>query len=198
MSWLLLSLACHSTVAPTTTPMAEAAPAAKAPAATTPAATSLSALSLTKLDGSPLPSAELAGKVVLFVNVASKCGNTPQYAGLEALYKELSPRGLVIVGVPCNQFAGQEPGSPEEIASFCQMNYGVTFPLLEKQDVNGAAQSPLYQYLVHSAAGGGKDIGWNFEKFVVDRQGQVVARFAPKVSPDSPEVRAALETALGK
>jgi glutathione peroxidase len=172
-----------------------AAPPAPAPEVSVPSA--LASLSLVRLDGSPLPAAELAGKVVLFVNVASKCGYTPQYDGLEKLYAAHKARGLVIVGVPCNQFGGQEPGAPEEIATFCKLNYGVTFPLLEKQDVNAGGRSPLYQWLVGSPAGRGEDISWNFEKFLVDRAGEVVARFAPDVKPDAPELVAAAERALG-
>lgn len=140
-----------------------------------------------------------AGKVVLLVNVASKCGFTPQYAQLEALHEKYADRGLAIVGVPCNQFHGQEPGTAEEIAEFCQKNYGVEFDLLAKVDVNGAGACPLYRYLTSSAtdpeyAG---HITWNFEKFLFNRQGQVVARFAPKVRPDAPEVVQAIEAELG-
>jgi glutathione peroxidase-family protein len=153
-------------------------------------------LPLQQLDGSPMAAAALQGKVVLFVNVASMCGLTPQYKGLEALYDEKKSDGLVIVGVPCNQFGGQEPGAPAEIASFCQMNYGVSFPLLAKQDVNGAKRSPLYASLVGSAAGGGGDISWNFEKFLVGRDGKVVARFAPTTKPDDQKLRAAIDAAL--
>ncbi len=159
---------------------------------------SLDAIPLTKLDGSHLPSDDLKGKVVLFVNVASKCGLTPQYGGLAELHDKYKDRGFVVVGAPCNQFLGQEPGSAEEIATFCSATYGVDFPLLEKQDVNGAGRSPLYQWLVSSAAGGGSDIGWNFEKFVVGRDGSVRARFAPTVKPDAPEVVAAIEAALAQ
>lgn len=151
---------------------------------------------LKRLDGAPFPRSEIEGKVVLFVNVASKCGLTPQYEGLVELYHRLKDRGLVVVGAPCNQFLGQEPGSAEQIATFCSTTYGVDFPLLEKQDVNGAGRSPLYQYLVGSPAGRGEDISWNFEKFVVGRDGQVLARFAPTVKPDAPELAAALEKAL--
>ena len=153
-------------------------------------------MELTQLDGTPLPNATLDGKVVLFVNVASKCGFTPQYAGLQALYEEYADRGLVIVGVPCNQFGKQEPGSGEEIASFCSLNYGVEFPLLEKQDVNGADRSALYERLVSSEVGGGKDIKWNFEKFLVGRDGQVVQRFGSRTAPEAAELRAAIEAAL--
>lgn len=153
-------------------------------------------MQLTRLDGTPLDRAAIDGQVVLYVNVASECGLTPQYEGLQALYESRQERGLVIVGVPCNQFGGQEPGGAEEIASFCKLNYGVDFPLLEKQEVNGEGRSPLYRYLVGSEAGGGKDIKWNFEKFVVGRDGAVLQRFAPTVAPDDEGLLAALDAAL--
>ena len=165
-------------------------------AAPTDAPASFDAIALTRLDGTPLPHEDLAGKVVLFVNVASRCGLTPQYTALAALHKKYQARGLVIVGAPCNQFAGQEPGSAEEIAEFCSVTYGVDFPLLEKLDVNGASRHPLYSWLIASEAGGGKDIGWNFEKFLVDRDGKVIVRFAPKVQPDSSEIVSAITKAL--
>ena len=151
---------------------------------------------LVQLDGKPMDAAILTGKAVLFVNVASQCGYTKQYAGLQKLYETYRDRGLVIVGVPCNQFGGQEPGSAEEIQSFCKLNYGVSFPLLQKQEVNGAARSPLYQSLVSSPAGGGQDIKWNFEKFLVGRDGAVLARFPSKVAPEDPALISAIEAAL--
>jgi len=157
----------------------------------------LEALTLTKLDGAPLPVDELKGKVVLFVNVASKCGLTPQYEGLVKLSSTYGAKGLVVIGAPCNQFLGQEPGTEAEIATFCSTTYGVDFPLLEKQDVNGAKRSPLYQFLVGSEAGGGADISWNFEKFLVDRDGKVAKRFSPKTTPEDPAVVAAVEALLG-
>jgi glutathione peroxidase len=157
----------------------------------------LDAVPLVGLDGRPMEPSVWEGKVVLFVNVASRCGLTPQYKGLQALYTRFADRGFTLVGVPCNQFLGQEPGSAEEIAEFCEVNFGVTFPLLEKQDVNGAGRSPLYQWLVGSAAGRGEDIGWNFEKFVVGRDGEVKARFAPDVKPADEGLIAALEAELG-
>lgn len=157
---------------------------------------SLDAISLTRLDGTPFPYAELEGKVVLFVNVASRCGLTPQYGALATLSEKYAGRGLVIVGAPCNQFAGQEPGSAEEIAEFCSITYGVDFPLLEKLDVNGAHRHPLYRWLIGSEAGGGKDIGWNFEKFLVGRDGKVRARFSPNTPPDAPQVIQAITEAL--
>jgi glutathione peroxidase len=182
---VLLLLAC-STVA--TTP-ADARPPKESKV-------SLNELSLTALDGSPFDVGALRGKAVLFVNVASKCGFTPQYEGLQALYERYAPRGLVIVGVPCNQFAAQEPGSPEEIASFCKLNYGVTFPLLEKQDVNGANRSPLYHFLIDSPTGAGAAVKWNFEKFLVSPAGAVVARFGSKTTPQDPALIEAIEKAL--
>lgn len=148
---------------------------------------------LTTLDGAPLAEDVLKDKAVLFVNVASKCGLTPQYSGLVELDKQYSDRGLVIVGVPCNQFGSQEPGSADEIKDFTKSNYDVDFTLLEKQDVNGPNRSPLYQFLV----GEGPDIAWNFGKFVVGRNGEVVARFEPQTPPDDPELKAAIEKALG-
>ncbi len=156
----------------------------------------MASLNLMSLDGTPFDMTELSGKVVLVVNVASKCGFTPQYEGLQRLHEEKAKDGLVIVGVPCNQFGGQEPGQAEEIASFCRINYGVSFPILEKQDVNGTARSPLYQWLVDSDVGGGKKVRWNFEKFLVDRQGSVVERYSSRVAPDDADFRAAVEKAL--
>lgn len=148
---------------------------------------------LATLDGQPLSPETLTGKAVLFVNVASQCGLTPQYSGLVELDQEYRDRGLVIIGVPCNQFGKQEPGTPEEIKDFTKSKYDVDFTLLEKQDVNGANRSPLYQFLV----GDGPDIAWNFGKFVVDRNGEVVARFEPQTAPNDPGLKAAIEKALG-
>ena len=127
------------------------------------------------------------GKVMLIVNVASKCGFTPQYKGLEALYKKLHDRGLEVLGFPCNQFGAQEPGTEKEIESFCELNYGVTFPLYAKIDVNGDQAAPLYQYLKKEQPGllGSEAIKWNFTKFLVDRKGNVVERYAPNVEPQS-------------
>ncbi len=127
------------------------------------------------------------GKVLLIVNTASKCGFTPQYKGLEALYEKLRPKGLEILGFPCNQFGAQEPGSEEEIESFCELNYGVTFPLFAKIDVNGEGVAPLYRHLKKAKPGllGSEAIKWNFTKFLVDRNGKVVERYAPKTEPES-------------
>jgi glutathione peroxidase len=153
---------------------------------------------ISRLDGSPLESSELAGKAVLVVNVASKCGLTPQYEGLERLHERLSDRGFTVLGVPCNQFMGQEPGSAEEIATFCSTSYGVTFPLTEKVDVNGDDRHGLYDALTPQADAEGHtgDIRWNFEKFLVSPEGEVVARFAPMVDPEAPEVLGAIEDVL--
>jgi glutathione peroxidase len=132
------------------------------------------------------------GQVVLVVNVASKCGATPQYAGLEALYERYVDRGLTVLGVPCNQFAGQEPGTAADIEEFCQVNYGVTFPLTEKVDVNGPGRHPLYRELV----GDGPDIGWNFEKFVIAPDGEVAARFGTRTEPQDDQIIAVVEKLL--
>ena len=154
--------------------------------------TTLNDFALTALNGQPLPS--LAGKVVLVVNVASKCGLTPQYTALEQLQQQFAARGFSVLGAPCNQFGGQEPGTAEEIQTFCSVKYGVSFPLTEKLEVNGAGRHPLYQWLV----GAGDDIGWNFEKFLIGRDGKVLSRFAPRTAPDTPEVLAAIEKALAE
>jgi len=153
-------------------------------------------LTLTRLDGAPIEADELANKVVLFVNVASRCGFTPQYEGLQQLHDTYAAKGLAVVGVPCNQFGGQEPGSPEQIASFCEKNYGVSFTILEKQDVNGKDRSPLYAYLVDSEAGGGKRVQWNFEKFLVGRDGKVIGRWGSRTRPDDQALKSAIEAAL--
>jgi glutathione peroxidase len=139
-----------------------------------------------------------AGKAALLVNVASKCGLTPQYAGLEQLHEELSGRGFTVVGVPCNQFKGQEPGGAEEIAEFCSATYGVTFPLLAKTDVNGEQRSPLFAELVQQpdAEGAAGDVQWNFEKWLISPQGEVVGRFRPLVDPADPALREAVEAQL--
>jgi glutathione peroxidase len=130
---------------------------------------------------------QYAGKVLLIVNVASECGFTPQYKGLEALYERLHPRGFEILGFPCNQFGAQEPGNEQQIAQFCELNYGVTFPLFAKIEVNGTEAAPLYQYLKKAKPGllGSEAIKWNFTKFLVDREGTVVERYAPNAEPET-------------
>lgn len=152
------------------------------------------------LAGKPIDLAKYQGKVVLFVNVASECGLTPQYRSLQALHESLGPKGLVVIGVPCNQFGGQEPGTASEIQTFCQKNYGVTFPLLEKVDVNGDKACALYKHLTSletKPKGAGK-VGWNFEKFLVGRDGEVAARFNPRTEPDSKELLKAVKAELAK
>jgi glutathione peroxidase len=141
------------------------------------------------LQGKDVPLSEFRDKVLLIVNTASKCGFTPQYAGLETLYEKLNGKGLTILGFPCNQFGQQEPGGAEEIGAFCQMNYGVSFPMFDKIDVNGPKEHPLYQYLKNEQPGvlGTKNIKWNFTKFLVDRGGKVVDRFAPMTKPEDIE-----------
>lgn len=153
---------------------------------------------LNSIDGKPAPLAEYKGKVLLLVNVASKCGFTPQYAGLEKLYQQYKDRGFVILGFPANNFGAQEPGTNEEIKTFCSRTYSVTFPLYAKSSVKGDDINPLYRLLTdknESPATGG-DIRWNFTKFLVGRDGAVITRFESKVTPDSPEVTAAIEKAL--
>lgn len=141
------------------------------------------------ISGQSVPLADFKGKVLLIVNTASQCGFTPQYKGLEALYEKFHDRGLEILGFPCNQFGGQEPGSADEIQSFCETKFGVTFPLFAKVEVNGANAHPLYTYLKNEAPGilGSKDIKWNFTKFLVRRDGVVADRFAPTTTPSSIE-----------
>jgi len=141
---------------------------------------------------------QLRGNALLVVNLASKCGLTPQYASLQRLHETYADRGLTVLGVPSNQFGGQEPGTPAEIAEFAQVNYGATFPMTEKIDVNGPGRHPLYATLVNTpdADGHSGDIRWNFEKFLVGPDGTAVARFAPQVEPESPEVVAAIEKVL--
>ena len=141
------------------------------------------------IEGKPVKLDRFKGKVLLVVNTASKCGFTPQYKGLEALYRKYHERGLEVLGFPCNQFGAQEPGSEQEIATFCQTNYDVTFPMFAKIDVNGDATAPLYRHLKHEKPGllGTEAIKWNFTKFLVDRDGRVVARFAPNDTPEALE-----------
>ncbi|MEV4375490.1 glutathione peroxidase [Streptosporangium sp. NPDC049644] len=151
------------------------------------------------LSDAPTTLAELAGdRAVLVVNVASKCGLTPQYAALVDLQRTYGDRGFTVVGVPCNQFYGQEPGSAEEIQEFCSTTYGVDFPLLAKSEVNGEGRHPLYDLLTQTPDGEGKagDVEWNFEKFLVSKDGEVLARFRPRVTPDDPAVTEAIERSL--
>ncbi|MEE1941654.1 glutathione peroxidase [Streptomyces sp. TRM 70361] len=159
---------------------------------------SLYDIPLRTLSGEPTSLAEYRGKVLLIVNVASRCGMTPQYEGLERLQKQYADRGFTVIGVPCNQFAGQEPGTAEEIGTFCSATYGVTFPLLEKTEVNGDGRHPLYTELTKLADAEGQagDVQWNFEKFLVAADGTPVARFRPRTEPEAPEITAAVEERL--
>ncbi|KJK06043.1 MULTISPECIES: glutathione peroxidase [Pseudomonas] len=154
-------------------------------------------LKLQALNGQELPLAPFKGQVVLVVNVASKCGLTPQYAALENLYQQYKGQGFSVLGLPCNQFAGQEPGSEEEIQQFCSTNYGVTFPLGSKLEVNGHDRHQLYRLLAGEGAEFPGDITWNFEKFLVGKDGRVLARFSPRTAPDDATVVQAIEKALG-
>jgi glutathione peroxidase len=154
---------------------------------------------INSLTGKPGQLAEQKGKVSLMVNVASKCGLTPQYEGLEKMYEQYRDRGFTVLGFPCNQFLEQEPGTADEIAEFCQVNYGVQFPMFEKIEVNGDNKHPLYEELEKTADAEGHDgdIRWNFEKFLVDADGNVIGRFAPQVEPNDPALVTAVESALG-
>ena len=165
---------------------------------TLPAASTIHEFTLNSIDGQPAPLAQFKGKVVLIVNVASRCGFTPQYAGLEALYQKYKDRGLVILGFPANNFLWQEPGTNEEIKTFCSTKYKVTFPMFAKISVKGKDKAPLYQFLTDKTANPstGGEVGWNFTKFLADRDGKVIARFASKVAPEAPELIQAVEAAL--
>jgi glutathione peroxidase len=153
---------------------------------------------ISTLDGEPSTLAAFRGKAVLAVNVASKCGLTPQYEGLERLQKKYADRGFSVVGFPCNQFGGQEPGGAEEITEFCSTTYGVSFPLFEKVDVNGAKRHPVFETLTAAADAEGRagEVDWNFEKFLIAPDGTVVARFRPQVTPEDPAVVEAIEAQL--
>ncbi|MFI6287839.1 glutathione peroxidase [Streptomyces sp. NPDC051018] len=160
--------------------------------------TTLYDIPLRTLKGGYTSLGKYRGRVLLVVNVASQCGLTPQYTGLERLQTKYADQGLTVIGVPCNQFGGQEPGSAEEIAAFCSATYGVTFPMLEKSDVNGPGRHPLYTELTKAvdADGTAGDVQWNFEKFLIDKDGLVVLRIRPRAEPESPEVIAAIEGVL--
>ena len=156
------------------------------------AADSIHDFSLKSIDGQGLPLSSFKGKAVLLVNTASKCGYTPQYTGLEALHAKYKDRGLVVLGIPANNFGGQEPGTNEEIKTFCTRTYNVTFPMSAKVSVKGADQDPLFQYLSQAAG----EPRWNFTKYLVGRDGKVIKRFDSKVTPDAPELATAVEAAL--
>jgi glutathione peroxidase len=166
-------------------------------AGTTFAASNIYDFTLPSIDGTPMPLSQFKGKVVLMVNVASQCGYTPQYTALEAIYEKYKAQGFVIVGFPANNFGAQEPGTNEEIKTFCSRKYSVTFPLYSKVSVKGDDETPLYQYLTKQTAPPiSGEIKWNFTKFLVDKNGKVVQRFEPAVTPDSPEVVSAVEKLL--
>ncbi len=160
--------------------------------------TTLHDFTVKAIDGTQTSLSNYAGKVLLVVNVASKCGLTPQYTALEALYRKHHARGFEVLGFPCNQFGGQEPGTEQEIQSFCSTKYDVTFPLFAKLDVNGDNRAPVYDFLTQAATGpdAAGDITWNFAKFLVDKQGKVIARFSPTEKPDSAAITAALDKVL--
>ncbi len=161
------------------------------------AASGIYSFTLNSIDGKPAPLADYKGKVVLVVNVASQCGYTPQYSALEATYEKYKDQGFVILGFPANNFGAQEPGTNEEIKTFCTRKYSVTFPMYSKISVKGADQAPLYAYLTKDTGPGlTGDIKWNFTKFLIDRNGKVVQRFEPAVTPDSQEVVSAIEKQL--
>jgi len=160
--------------------------------------TDLYGFTLKAIDGPDQRLGDYRGKALLIVNVASECGLTPQYEGLQKLHAELSPRGFAVLGFPCNQFGGQEPASDADVKKFCTTSYGVTFPMFSKIEVNGRGRAPLYSWLTSQSTkpDGPGDITWNFAKFVIDRSGAVVARFDPSTTPTAPDVRAAIQKAL--
>jgi glutathione peroxidase len=163
-------------------------------------ANSIYNFTLKSIDGQPVHLASYHGKVLMLVNVASKCGYTPQYAGLESLYEKYKDRGLIIVGIPANNFASQEPGTDAEIKTFCRNKYNVSFPMMSKVSVLGEDKTPLYVFLTDKSVNPqiGGDIKWNFTKFLFDRNGKPVARFEPAITPDSPQVTAAVESTLAR
>lgn len=157
------------------------------------AANSVYEFTMNSIDGKPVSLSSYEGKVILFVNVASKCGYTPQYAGLEALYQKYKDKGLVVIGVPANNFGAQEPGTDAEIKTFCTRNYNVTFPMMSKVSVKGSDMTPLYSYLTAAKPA---DVKWNFTKFLVGKDGKVIERFESKIAPESPEITSKIEKAL--
>ena len=163
-------------------------------------ATTIHEFELPTIEGAPRKLADFAGQVLLVVNVASKCGLTPHYQGLQALYEEKKDRGFAVLGFPCNQFGGQEPGTNAEVQSFCATSYGVSFPMFSKVEVNGPGRSPLYAWLTAEATqrDGPGDIAWNFTKFVIGKDGAVKARFNPRIEPSDPALRGAIDAALAK
>ena len=216
LALIAILAACSKKSPPTASqpaqPRVEQGPTAKAfdPANLPPPGTAPAPVAVTKeldpmwttpiktLKGQPTTLAAYKGKALMVVNVASQCGNTPQYATLEALQKKYAAKGFTVVGFPCNQFGGQEPGSAEEISTFCATNYGITFPIMEKIEVNGDGRHPIYKALTPIADAGGHegDIRWNFEKFVISADGKHITRFSPKQKPEDPAVIGAVEAAL--
>jgi glutathione peroxidase len=162
------------------------------------AASSVHEFTLDSIDGKPMPLSAYKGKVMLLVNVASKCGYTPQYTGLQSLYSKYKDQGFVIVGVPANNFGGQEPGTEAEIQQFCSRTYNVTFPMTKKVSVKGGDMTPLYGYLTTAYPAVAGDVKWNFTKFLVGKDGKVISRFESKVTPDSSEMTSAIEKALSQ
>jgi len=158
------------------------------------AASNVHDFTLQSIDGKATPLSSYKGKVLLLVNVASKCGYTPQYTGLESLYEKYKDKGLVVVGIPANNFGAQEPGTNDEIKTFCTRNYNVTFPMMSKVSVKGGDQAPLYDYLTKQAG----DVKWNFTKFLVGKDGRVITKFDSPVKPDAPELTSAVEKALAE
>ena len=194
-TWSVILLGAAMAMSQPTAGAADTAPAASAPAPAATAAKGVLGFSLTNPDGTAYPLAQHKGKVILLVNTASRCGFTPQYEGLEALYKTYADKGLVVIGQPANQFAGQEPGTNAEILAFCTGKYNVTFPIVGKAVVKGEGIIPLYKYLTVDGPKPG-DIPWNFTKFLIGRNGEVIERFTPNVAPQSPELVKAVEAAL--
>jgi len=158
--------------------------------------TNLYDVQLSSIDGKAMTLLDYSGDVLLIVNVASQCGLTPQYTGLQKLHEQYASRGFKVIGLPCNQFGGQEPGTEEEVKQFCESRFHVTFPMTAKIDVNGENQHPLYTLLSGDGAKYSGDISWNFEKFLIGKNGEVLQRFAPKIEPESPEVVNQIEAAL--
>jgi glutathione peroxidase len=195
----LVVAGCQGDAKPPSTETKESPPVATTqPPLPSPLPSAIWDVPIKTLDGKPTTLGSHKGKALLVVNVASQCGLTPQYTQLEELQKKYEQQGFTVVGFPCNQFGGQEPGSAEEIREFCSVNYGVTFPLMEKIEVNGAGRHPIYAELtqIADASGHQGDIRWNFEKFVISADGSQVTRFNPKTKPDDPTVVAAIEKAL--
>jgi glutathione peroxidase len=191
----LLALLCLTVVILFTTTNAFSSKEPRAMSALTSNATSLHEFTMNNIDGKPVKLDEYKGKVVLVVNVASKCGFTPQYEGLEKIYKQFQAKGFVVLGFPANNFMGQEPGTEADIKAFCSTKYNVTFPMFAKISVKGDDMHPLYQYLTQKSNPAG-DVRWNFGKFLIGKDGKIIARYDSKVAPESAELISAIESAL--